>query len=90
VRQYKAVRTSDEVQILRERTGMLRYTYIVCLVNETLLTSDAITLKQFLKKLLFLGFSTCNAAIKVSSIGNDLAETVLWPNSLNSAINPIR
>jgi len=49
VRQYKAVRTSDEVQILRERAGMSRYTYIVYLVTETLLTSDAITLKQFLK-----------------------------------------
>jgi hypothetical protein len=42
------------------------------------------------EKLLFLGFSTRNAAIKGSSFGNDLAETVLWPSSLNFAINSIR
>lgn len=49
LRCYKAVRTADEVQILRERRGMLRYTYIVYLVTETLLTSGAIALKQFWK-----------------------------------------
>jgi len=42
------------------------------------------------EKLLFLDFSTCNAAIKARSIGNNLAETVLWHTALNFAVNPVR